>query len=111
VSFFSVRMSQALSFRRGRKCNSRGVAPGLPPLPLPSSRVDGNEKRGKRKLRHSGSRFVVAGLVRRGNKAREGSAISQPTFIHCVLLSLACNGMESIWRKKEGTFGLKSVWK
>jgi len=42
--------------------------------------------------------------MQKGKKASEGS-----TFIHSVLLSVAYNGMESIWRKKEGKFGLKSA--
>jgi hypothetical protein len=71
-------MSEALSFRRGRKCNSGGVV--LPPL---SSHVDGNEKRGKRKLRHSGSRFVVAVARVEGEHGERGAG-HLPASLHSL---------------------------
>ena len=79
-------MSKALSFVRGRKCNSRGVAnppPPWPSAPFPSSRVDGNEKRGKRKLRHSGSRFVVA-VARGEGKQGERGVGHLPANLHSL---------------------------
>jgi hypothetical protein len=49
----------------------------------PSSRVDGNEKRGERKLRHSGSRFVVVVSRVEGEQGERGGG-HLPASLHSL---------------------------